>query len=265
MASQDVSQAPALSRLRAGDPVFGVLQTVPATPFTELALWSGYDFVILDCEHGLVDEVLHMAMLQIIGASAGFSAVRVRPEDYQAVGRYLDMGVDCVLMPDLQSAEAARRFVAAATPGPHGTRSSTGAGARCGRYGLGRAPDRTPLLLAMIESGTAVEEIEAIAGVPGLSGFVVGPHDLSADLGCPGAFDDPGFDAAMAAVEAAARRHGLILGSGATAIYPVDRLLAAGHRFLLASTDIRAMRDGLAAHLSAAHGAAKAGPAGKTA
>ena len=157
----------ALTRARGGETVFAIIQTIPSPTLSELAVWCGYDLVILDCEHGVVDEAAQLACLQVVSHSGAVCGVRLRPEDFAAVGRYLDWGADAILMADVKSLDVAAAFVAAATPGPQGTRSSTGS-SRAKRYGLpgGRARPR-PLLLALIESGEAVEGVEAIARTPG--------------------------------------------------------------------------------------------------
>jgi 2-keto-3-deoxy-L-rhamnonate aldolase RhmA len=248
---QGVSPGHALPRLRSGEPVFGIIQTIPAPTLTELAVWSGSDFVILDCEHGILDEPAQLACLQVMSGSDAFSAVRVRPGDLAAVGRYLDFGADAILMPDVQSAADAEAFVAAATPGPRGTRSSTGS-ARATRYGLGRIETGSPLLLALIEGGKAVAAIDAIAATPGLSGLVIGPSDLSADLGCPNDFTAPAYTAAFVRIEQAAASAGLFLGGRAHPGFPIERLLDAGHSFLIAGADITVLRDGFHSQLAAA-------------
>lgn len=250
-------RARALSRLRAREPVFGLLQTMPGPTVTELAVWSGFDFVILDCEHGVVDERAHLASLQAIAGSDGFALVRVRPGDLGAVGRYLDFGADGIIMPDLRTKEDATAFVAAATFGPEGTRSSTGNAVRAGRYGLVPRPEReSPLLLGIIESEEAVANVTTIAATQGLDGFIIGPHDLAASLDCAGNFSAPAYTAAFAAIEQTATKAELLLGSIAHPGFPIARLLGAGHRFIIASVDILALRDGVHAQLEAAKGGA---------
>lgn len=238
----------ALARLRAGEACFGAIQTIPVPTITELMAWSGFDFVILDCEHGVIDEPGQLACLQALSGSGLFSGVRVRPGEFGAVGRYLDFGADAILMPDIKGAEEARAFVAAATPGPSGSRSSTGA-ARARRFGIAGPPSPEPLLIALIEGGQAVEAIDDIAAVQGLGALVIGPHDLSADLGCSGDFADPRYASAFARIEAAAHRHGVVLGSRSHPGYPLERLLAQRHRLLIASADVLALRDGFRSHL----------------
>lgn len=246
----------ALARLRKGHASFGTLQSLPTSIVTEIAVLSGYDFVILDCEHTVLDERSHVASLQVISGSDAFGVVRVRQQDFSAVGRYLDLGADGILLPDVQSASEAREFVAAATLGPKGTRSSTGGSARALRYGIGgKVPAARPLLLAMIEGAAAVAAIDEIAATPGLDGLVIGPNDLAADLGTTDDFSTTEYAQAFRAVERAATRAGLILGTRAHRGYPVERLLKSGHRFILVDADVAALREGYRSNLDAAKGA----------
>ncbi len=250
-----------LSRLRRREPVFGTLQSIPSPMLTEIALWSGYDFIILDIEHGVLDEPSLLASLQVISHTPAFAVVRVRPRDYGAVGRYLDFGADGILLPDVCSALEAQLFVAAATHGPYGSRSSSGS-ARALHYGLGsRANCGSPLLLAMIEGADAVSNIDAILATPGLDGAVIGPHDLAADLGAENDFSTPAYQAAFTRIEEAATRAGVLLGSRTHPGFPIERLLSAGHSFILASGDVSALRDGFRAHLQAVRSGEKSGAA----
>jgi 4-hydroxy-2-oxoheptanedioate aldolase len=243
-----------LERLRRREPVFGIMQTLPLPTLTELAVWSGYDFVILDCEHGMVDEAAHVACLQVISNSGAFAAVRVRPKDFGSVGRYLDFGADAILLPDVQTPADALAFVSAATYGPRGTRSSTRS-ARSIRYGLGAAAEAAPLLFSMIEGNRALADLTAIAATPGISGFIIGPNDLSADLGCPFEFSAPEYSAAFSKIEQTAANARLLMGTIPHPHYPTEQLLATGHRFIIVSSDVAIVRDGFKLQLAAARGA----------
>lgn len=250
-----------LSRLRRHEPVYGTLQSIPSPILTEIALWSGYDFIILDVEHGVLDEPSLLASLQVISHTPAFAVVRVRPRDFSAVGRYLDFGADGILLPDVCSSLEAQMFVAAASYGPYGSRSSSSS-ARAMHYGLGgRASCGSPLLLAMIEGAEAVSNIDAIVATPGLDGAVIGPHDLAADLGTENDFSAPAYHEAFTRIEEAATRAGVLLGSRTHPGFPIERLRSAGHSFILASGDVSALRDGYRAHLEAARGGQKLGSA----
>jgi 2-keto-3-deoxy-L-rhamnonate aldolase RhmA len=252
MSTEAQNQSSALTRLGQAKPVFGLMQTLPNPSLTELAVWSGYDFIILDCEHGIVDEAAQVACLQVISGSRAFAAVRLRPGDFGSVGRYLDFGADAILMADVQSPEGAARFTAAAAFGPHGTRSSTKS-TRAARYGLNAIKDiPPPLLLATIESKRAVDNIAAIASTPGIGGLIVGPSDLSADLGCPFDFSAPVYTSAFTQIEQGAAGARIHLGTIAHAGYSVERLLNAGHRIIIVTADIAVLREGFGSQLAAA-------------
>jgi 2-keto-3-deoxy-L-rhamnonate aldolase RhmA len=110
-------------------------------------------------------------------------------------------------------------------------------------------------LLAMIESAEAVANAGVIAATPGIDGLVIGPSDLSADLGQPGVYDSARYADAIAAVEQAAARATSILGTRPAPFYPVERLIAAGHHFLVVGSDVTSLRDGYRALLASVRGA----------
>jgi 2-dehydro-3-deoxyglucarate aldolase/4-hydroxy-2-oxoheptanedioate aldolase len=230
-------------RLRQGGALVGIVQLLPDPTISELVLWCGHDFVLLDCEHGTIFEPAQRACLQVIGASGGLAAVRVRRGDYDGVARFLDCGAGAILMPDVTSVGEAQSFVAAARFGPDGSRSSSSA-SRARGYGLRRPAAESPLLFAMIESGKAVSAIRAIAATEGLSGLVIGPGDLAADLGCTEGEPTAAFREAFEAVEQAGLAAGLIVGTRPYGRTSVARLLQRGHRFVIAGSDIGTMRDG---------------------
>lgn len=230
MASRPV-RSTALERLHARQPVFGAIQTLPGVGPTEAALRIGYDFVILDCEQGACDEAAHRASLDVIAASPAFAAVRVRAGDVTAVARYIGLGADVIMMPNVATAAEAAAFVGAAATATDGP---------------------GPLLVAMIESRQAVECIGAIVATTGLDGIVIGPNDLVADLGCAGDFSAPAYQSAFAVVERTAASAGLFIGSAPHPGRDVARLIAAGHCFIRVGADIVALRDGLRTPLDAA-------------
>jgi 4-hydroxy-2-oxoheptanedioate aldolase len=163
-------------------------------------------------------------------------------------------GANAVLLPDVQTGAEAAAFVAAATCGTQGTRSSTRS-ARGSRYGLGAGAQIAPLLFAMIEGSLALNNLAQIAATPGISGLIIGPNDLSADLGLPFDFSAAAYCAAITKIEETAANAHLLIGTIAHPHYPIERLLAAGHRFIILSSDVATVRDGYKSQLAAARGA----------
>lgn len=217
-------------RLRGGSPLRGLVQTIASARLTAMLLASGADFIILDREHGEADEGVHARSIGLIARSPALSAVRVHPDDVASARRYRRLGVDIVLMPDVRSPATAARLVEACTAGPQ--------------------PRASPI--AMIESRMGAAEVAAIAATPGLEGVVIGPNDLSRDLGRPADFGTPDFVAAVGRIEAHVRAAGLVLGSGIYPGFPADRLLQAGHTFLVAGSDAGALGPALDALIGAA-------------
>ena len=87
-------------RLSTQRALVGLLQTHPSTALAEMAGICGYDFLILDCEHGLFSEMDHLQALQAVRSTDIFSIIRLAGHDTRAMGRYLDMGVDAIVVPD---------------------------------------------------------------------------------------------------------------------------------------------------------------------
>jgi len=147
---------------------------------------SGFDWILLDTEHSPNEVPDVLAQLQ--AAERGSASLIVRPawNDAVLIKRVLDIGAQSVLVPYVQNVEEARRAVAAVRYPTAGIRG-VAAAARASRYG--RIPDYLKkadaeiCLLVQVETRTALDQLEAIAGVDGVDGVFIGPSDLSASFG----------------------------------------------------------------------------------
>lgn len=237
--------------------LLGLMQTVPHPMLGEMAAICGYDFLILDSEHGFFGELEHLQALLTLG-SAGIGAfVRMREHDPQAVGRYLDMGADGILVPNVSSAAQAASFARAMEYPPAGIRHCAGPMTRASCYGVDfaahlKAPRAGTLLAVMIETALGVANVEDILAVAGVDAVIVGPFDLTADLGFPGDFSHPDYTQALARIERAAAAHGKILGTAPHPGNPIEALLARGHRLITVGTDITLLREAMAARVATA-------------
>jgi 4-hydroxy-2-oxoheptanedioate aldolase len=147
---------------------------------------AGFDWILLDTEHSPneVPDVLG----QLQAAERGSASLIVRPawNDAVLIKRVLDIGAQSVLVPYVQNVEEARRAVAAVRYPTAGIRG-VAAAARASRYG--RIPgylkkaDAEICLLVQVETRTALDQLEVIAGVDGVDGVFIGPSDLSASFG----------------------------------------------------------------------------------
>ncbi len=172
-------------RLADGDRLLGVLLRVPGEELVEMAAVAGFDFVLIDGEHGPADVVelrRHVAFAQVHGVP---SLVRVGSAEPALVLRALDAGAEGVVAPHVDTAEQARALVDSAHYPPVGHRGFATYG-RSGRFGLAdprehqeRLTDET-LVIGMIESPLGVSQAEAVVAVEGLDGIMVGVADLAA-------------------------------------------------------------------------------------
>jgi 4-hydroxy-2-oxoheptanedioate aldolase len=176
---------PLKARLAAGEPLLGALLRLGSEELVEMVAVSGFDFVLLDTEHGPADVTelrRHLVLAETHGVPV---LVRVGGQEPALVLRVLDAGAQGVVAPHVDTPEQAAALVAAAHYPPAGTRGFATYG-RAGRFGLvdaaahhRRAAAET-LVFGMIESPAGVTQAAAIAATPGLDGIMVGTADLRA-------------------------------------------------------------------------------------
>lgn len=243
-----------LSKQRA---IVGLLQAHPNTALAEMAGFCGYDFLILDVEHGLFDDLACLQTLQTVAATPAIAFVRLRGQDTAAVGRYLDMGADGIVAPNVETADQALSLVRAMAYPPTGTRGVGAPMHRGTRYGLDigehlRSPRQGASLIVMIESKRGVANVDAILAVEGVDGAFIGPFDLTADLGRAGEFSLSAYADAIARIEKAAFAQGKLLGTAPHPGYPIEALVARRHRMLLIGGDVSLIREAMMRQIAAA-------------
>ncbi len=178
---------------------------------------AGVDFVFVDMEHSGFGISEIKELVTSMRAAGLPSMVRPPSKSYHHIARTLDVGADGLLLPMVASADEAREIIKHMYYPPKGHR-----GIALGIAHDGYAP-RTPsaalaaanrriAMAALIETAEGVDNVEAIAAVPGVDCLWLGHFDLSASLGIPGQFDHPDFVRAERRIRRAARRHGKALG-----------------------------------------------------
>ncbi len=232
----------------AGRPALGCSLMFPGPQLVEMLGHAGFDWVLLDCEHGSL-SLADVELMAMAADAVGITAI-ARPRsnaaaDIQAV---MDRGVAGVQIPHVNSAEDARRAVSAVKFGP-GAARGLAAGTRPDRWGLGaRMPDFAAqanahsLVCVQIEHQEAVANAAEIVAVEGIDVFFVGPSDLSQSMGFPGNPKAPPVAAAIAdtlqVIRDAGKTPGMpattetlaeVLGSGCRYVYThLPRVLGAG-------------------------------------
>lgn len=201
-----------------------------ANPYSaEVVAGAGFDWLLIDGEHAPNTVPTILAQLQAIAPYPSHPVVRVPWNDPVIVKQVLDLGVQTLLVPMVQSADEARAAVAATRYPPHGMRGVGSALARASRWNrvgdyLHRANDEMAVLV-QVETRAGLDAIDAIARVEGVDGVFIGPADLAADLGHLG---NPGHPVVQAAIDGAIR---MIKAAGkAPGILSADE--AAARRYL---------------------------------
>lgn len=190
------------ARLVNHERLIGTLLTLPLSAVGEMCADAGFDWLFLDMEHGALDLHDVGRIAQAVDARCP-CVVRVPINDRMWIGKVLDLGVSGIIIPQVNSAEDARRAVFAAKYPPQGGRG-VGVG-RASKYGanlsayLQNANDETAVIV-QIEHRDAVENVEAIANVAGVDGLMIGPLDLSGSFGKPAQIDAPEVQEAIARV-----------------------------------------------------------------
>ena len=191
-------------RAEAGERLLGVLLRMPSEELVEMSAVAGFDFVLIDCEHGPADLVSlrqHIALAAVHGVPV---VVRVGEGDSGMILRALDQGAQGILAPHLDTASDAAALVAATHYPPVGARGFA-TYSRAGRFGeTDPAAHRdwflaNTLVLGMIESPAGVAAVEDIIATTALDGIMIGPADLAASSGP----SDPPLAEATARVNAA--------------------------------------------------------------
>ena len=231
-----------------GDVAVGCWSHLASPIAAEIVALAGYDFVVIDHEHGPGHYLDATAILQAVGTTGAASFIRVPWNDAVHLKRTLDAGVDGVIVPYVQSGEEAKRAVDACFYPPDGTRGMAHVLCRASDYGLrmheyaeGLRENLT--VVCMVETPDGVVNAAEIAAVDGLSMVFIGPFDLSTSMGIAGQFDNPKFRTALNEAEAAVKESGKLLGSIATHIDDVSALRERGYQFIVGASDVLLLRD----------------------
>jgi 4-hydroxy-2-oxoheptanedioate aldolase len=227
-------------RLDAGARVLGVQAALMDPVVMEIYGAAGFDWITIDTEHAAHSPLSVRAMLQAAAHTPTVPIVRLLRLNEAEIGRMLDLGAAGVLVPFINSADDAEALVAACRYPPLGRRSW--GPRRAAGFGLeatdhGQLTHEAVICIAMIETREAVENIDAIAATEGLTGAMVGPIDLSIDLGVQQRYDSDEFVAAVEAIREGCRKAGLPMGVGCAALEQTADFVAEDDRLLLIGGD----------------------------
>lgn len=183
-------------KLAQGKTVVGSFVYVPSAKLTEIVGLLGFDFIVIDMEHGPIDISIAEDMVRAAEVTATTPLLRVTHNSPHLILRALDIGAQGIHVPEIATVEEARAAVASSKYGPAGSRGL--AGVRAADYGLKQPLGEYPpianeetMVIAHIESEGAVQNLDNLLAVDGIDVYYLGPEDISNSIGIPGQSKDP--------------------------------------------------------------------------
>jgi len=228
--------------LKAGRPQVGLWLSMAQAYSAEVCATAGFQWLLIDGEHAPNDLSSTLQQLQAVAPYPSHPVVRAVNADKDGIKKLLDIGVQTLLVPMIDTPEQAAAVVAATRYPPLGVRGVGAAVARASRWGLRRhyldEADGDACVLVQAETATALRHLEAICAVEGVDGVFIGPADLAASLGHRGQPGHPevqaAIDGAIRTIVASGKAAGTLTGDAALARH----YLALGARFVAVGIDV---------------------------
>jgi 4-hydroxy-2-oxoheptanedioate aldolase len=230
------------SKLARGEVVVNGWLSIPSAFSAEVMAHQGFDSLLVDMQHGVVDYQTAVTMFAAISTTSVIPLARVPWNDPAIIMKSLDAGAYGIVCPMINNRAQAEALVRACKYPPRGYRSfgpvraSIYAGADYAQHA-----NDTLLVIPMIETAEALDNLDAIMSTPGVDGVYVGPADLSLALGCTPKLDQteaPVVEAQQRIADAA-KRNGVFAGiHNATSGYAL-KMIPQGYRFLTLASDSR--------------------------
>ena len=228
-------------RVLSGEILAGTFLNLGSHMTVEIAGRAGFDWLLIDMEHGTGDLPQLVHQLQAADCTSAAPLVRIAWNEAPRFKRVLDLGPSGVMVPWVCNGEEARQAVAAMRYPPQGIRGAASFNRAC-EFGrnfeeyFSRASESL-LTIVQIESPQAVDHIDEIASVNGVDVLFVGPLDLSVNLGAPKKFDNPAFRSAIGKVISACRKYGKAPGILLWSSEQLPQAVADGFTFIGLGSD----------------------------
>jgi 4-hydroxy-2-oxoheptanedioate aldolase len=243
-----ISEVDLRRRWSEGKPCHGLWSMLPGAVTGEVLARAGADFVVVDLQHGATVESELPGVTAAVTAAGSVPLVRARSACFADVGRPLDLGARGVIVPNVRDAAHAREVVAASRYAPDGGRS-------IGRLSGG---SDEPLVIVMVETASALDDLDAVLAVEGLDGVYVGPGDLSLSLDLTGADRRAELRVVLSSIIARAGGAGVPVGVHAYSGDEAAGYAAEGGTIVTVAVDAVSLAEVVAHHLGVARG--RSGP-----
>ncbi|PYV94832.1 MAG: hypothetical protein DMG89_24040 [Acidobacteria bacterium] len=235
-------------QLREGKPKFGLFLNAHSPTVAEQLAHSGYDWLLVDTQHGPMGYEKLSAMLSAIGNGGAKSMVRVGGyDDRPGIQQALDLGSDGVLIPYINTADEARQAVSCAKYPTVGTRSvyfPQRSMNKAGLLGYAGKYNQDGMVALQVETASCIENITEIAAVPGVDILFLGQNDLCMSMGLynkyefPHMYTSPELGAATQKLVEHARKNNVILGLFLFGTARVGEFLEKGFTFISIGNDL---------------------------
>jgi 2-keto-3-deoxy-L-rhamnonate aldolase RhmA len=234
------------NRLKAGEQTYGVWMSVESPIVTELLSTLGFDWFVFDTEHNPIEIYQVQTLMQAMRGDQTTPLVRVVWNDLVPIKRALDVGAYGVVVPWVNTRQEAEMAVKACRYAPKGLRGCGPRRAAMFDSEYLKTADEEILVIAQIETKTAVENIDEILSVDGIDVSYIGPADLSASYGHLGNMSHPevqqAIDRVFDASEEAGVATGVHMGAGKTIMDRVEK----GYTFITVGSDLQFFQSGAA-------------------
>lgn len=235
------------SKIFTGECVYGIFMKTGDPMFVEAVGLSGFDYVILDTEHGPVSIESQQNNIRAAEARGTVPIVRLPDSDENTIGKALDIGAYGIQVPQIKSAEEAKRVVKYSKFYPYGMRGVC----RFVRAADYSAMDRYSyfdnskdlLIILQLEGVDAIKNLDEILDVEGVDILFIGPYDLSQSLGIPGQVNNPKVVSEMKKIVEKAKKKNKIIGTFTDTPEDLRMWRELGLQYLSYSVDIGIFMD----------------------
>ncbi|WP_454689244.1 HpcH/HpaI aldolase family protein [Achromobacter aloeverae] len=243
-----MKQNPLYQIWKQGKPVFGTWATMVHHPrFMKLLAVTGLDFVLIEMEHSDF-SISQVATMCLVAREAGLVPI-VRPagSDSHDYTRPLDAGAMGLLLPNIETPEQLEQILGYTKYGPRGQRILNMRGPHTDYVKLSSPLEQVAELnaqtatIAMMETQVGLDNLDRICTVPGLDAIMIGPDDLTQDLGVPGDMQHPRYQEAVEHVIATCTRHAVPWGFSCQDLAAAERWIARGIGWMPFSNDVNSL------------------------
>lgn len=237
-----------IDKLNRDETAIGTWVNMGSSLSAEIVGRCGFDWVLIDLEHGSGTESNIISQLQALKGGSALPFVRVESAAAPRAQRVLDMGAAGVMFPQIKSVQEAEDALSTMYYPPMGRRGLAKM-TRCNGFaadpdGYLKTANESCLGVIQIEHKDILPHLDEVAALPGADILFIGPADLSLSLGIPGEYDNPVFETALAQTVEAARKHRKHAGILIMNTDMFEKYRAMGFRFIAAGSDMSYVRGG---------------------